>query len=118
MLLRQRAEQIVHLPARFRLQRSLLWSLLGGYDVRNIGHRVRSVTRGIAVGVRHLVRGDAIDEGHERPALVLIPRQCRHNGKAYLLRHIVGGELAALRRSDPRPAISHDERSDNLQYLG
>ena len=47
-----------------------------------------------ALGVGHLVRGDAEDERLERAPLVAIARQGRQHGETHLLRDVVRGVLA------------------------
>src|SRR5690606_42155199 len=100
MLVGQGGEQAVHLPARLRFESSLLRALVGGYDIWYFGHCFRLVTGGVAMGVGDLVRSDSVYEGHEGPALVLIPGQGCHHSQTYLLRDVVRGELAT--RSEER----------------
>src|ERR1700731_2404676 len=118
MLLRKRREQSVHLPARFGFESSLFRTMVGGYDIWYFGHCLRLVTGGIAMSVGDLVRSDSVYEGHEGPALVLIPGQGGHHSQTYLLRNVVRRELSSLRGADPRAAIAHHQRADQFEYLG
>ena len=67
------------------------------------------------VRVDHLVCGDPVDEREERLALHPVVGQCRQDGEAHLLCHVVRGEERAVDGPEPAAAVPGDQRADHLE---
>ena len=67
------------------------------------------------LGVRHLVRRDAVHEGRERAALVAEIGQGAQNGEADLLGDVVGGRVPAAGAAEMGAAVPHDVGPDEFE---
>jgi hypothetical protein len=68
------------------------------------------------VGVGHLVRGDAVDEGEEWPALVAVTGQGREHRETHLLSYIIRRSGRLFLATDAGTAVPHHQGTDPAEY--
>src|SRR5581483_5916824 len=83
----------------------------------DVGDRLGAVARCRTVGVGYLVRGDAIDEGQERAALVAVTGQGGQYRDAHFLGHVVGRGEGPFLAADTGAAIPQHEGTDPPEHL-
>ena len=93
----------------------LLRSVTNLGAVRYIGDRLRFVTACRPMGVDHLVGGDVVAEGEERPTLVPIRVERGEDRHTHLLGNVVRRCERQLCTPEAGTAVPDDQRSDGSE---